>query len=38
MIAEVPGVEWHEADFSLEAVCRRIVDLAYRRGEGKERA
>ncbi|OGL61029.1 MAG: hypothetical protein A3J27_02510 [Candidatus Tectomicrobia bacterium RIFCSPLOWO2_12_FULL_69_37] len=32
LIAEVPGVEWHEADFSLEDLCRRIVDRAYRRG------
>ena len=36
--SEVPGVEWHEAEFTLEEVCKRIVDLAYGREKGKERA
>jgi len=29
LIAGVPGVEWHEEDFSLEDVCRRIAKRAY---------
>lgn len=32
LIAEVPGVEWREADFSLEDLCRRIVERAYQGG------
>ncbi len=31
LIAQVPGVEWHEEDFSLEDLCRRIVERAYGR-------
>ena len=36
IIAEVPGVEWYEADFSLEKISKRIVDLAYKRGNEEE--
>ncbi len=36
MVTEVPGVEWYEADFSLEDISKRIVDLAYKRGNEEE--
>ncbi|MEE9257358.1 MAG: ATP-grasp domain-containing protein [bacterium] len=35
LIAEVPDVEWHEGDFTLEDLCRRIVDRAYGRSGGE---
>ncbi len=35
MMAEVPDAEWHEGEFTLEDLCRRIVDRAYERNGGE---
>ncbi|MEE9275455.1 MAG: ATP-grasp domain-containing protein [bacterium] len=35
LIAEVPGVDWHEEGFSLEDAARRIVERAYGRAKGE---
>jgi succinyl-CoA synthetase beta subunit len=35
LMAEVPDVEWHEGEFTLEDLARRIVDRAYGRNGGE---